>query len=99
MNYELTNWSSITRPRRRQLGRRREVPFDKLLGVALLLAFWSLGAYLGWFDPRKLSAPWTIVSTGWDLLVDGPLIDNTDLAAAGRSGHRLRPGPGSKRLP
>ena len=67
----------VTRPRRRQLGRSREVPFGKLLGVALLLAFWSLGAYLGWFDPRKLSAPWTIVSTGWDLLVDGPLIDNT----------------------
>ena len=67
----------VARPARKQLGRRREVPFGRLLGVALLLAFWSIGAHLGWFDPRKLSAPWTIVSTGWDLLVNGALFDNT----------------------
>ncbi|MDR7168023.1 sulfonate transport system permease protein [Nocardia kruczakiae] len=65
-----------TRPARRRLGLRRQIPFARLLGVVLLLAAWSAGAYLGLLDPRKLSAPWTVVTTGWDLLTDGQLLTN-----------------------
>src|SRR5689334_1147251 len=68
------------RPARRRLGLRRQIPFARLLGVVLLLAAWSAGAYLGLLDPRKLSAPWTVVTTGWDLLTDGRLL--TDIAVS-----------------
>lgn len=60
----------------RRLGLRKPVPFARLLGVVLLLAAWSVGAHFGLLDPRKLAAPWTVVETGWDLLVNGALVDN-----------------------
>ncbi|WP_166906311.1 ABC transporter permease [Mycobacterium sp. DL440] len=60
----------------RRLGLRKPVPFARLLGVVLLLAAWSAGAYFGLLDPRKLAAPWTVVTTGWELLLDGSLVEN-----------------------
>lgn len=60
----------------RRLGLRKPVPAARLLGVALLLGAWTGGAVLGLIDPRKLSAPWTVLQTGWHLTVDGPLLAN-----------------------
>jgi sulfonate transport system permease protein len=70
------------------LGLRKPVPFTRLLGVILLLAAWSAGSYFGLLDPRKLAAPWTIVTTGWDLLVNGALVENM-LASLRRAGIAL----------
>lgn len=60
----------------RRLGLRKAIPGARLLGVVLLLGVWAAGAHFGLLDTRKLSAPWTVVQTGWELTVDGPLIDH-----------------------
>lgn len=60
----------------RRLGVAKAIPFARLLGVVLLLAVWAGGVGLGIFDERKLSAPWTVLETGWDLLVNGSLLSN-----------------------
>ena len=66
----------VTRRRIRRLGLRKPVPFARLLGVVVLLAAWSAGSYFGLLDPRKLAAPWTVMATAWDLLVNGALLEN-----------------------
>ena len=63
-------------PRLRRLGRPRTFPFARLTGIAVLLGTWSLGSALGALDPRKLSAPWTVIATGADLIGDGTLFAN-----------------------
>ncbi|WP_327141726.1 ABC transporter permease [Nocardia sp. NBC_01327] len=68
----------VERRRVRRLGVRKQIPFARLLGVALLLAAWSAGSHFGWLDARKLSAPWTVLDTGWDLLRDGSLTGNVE---------------------
>ncbi|MFF2088770.1 ABC transporter permease [Nocardia sp. NPDC058176] len=60
----------------RRLGLRKAIPAARLLGVVLLLAAWAAGAASGLLDQRKLAAPWTVVQTGWELLVDGPLLNH-----------------------
>ncbi|MGW4367378.1 ABC transporter permease [Nocardia takedensis] len=60
----------------RRLGLRKPVPFARLLGVVLVLGAWVAGARLGLIDERKLSAPWDVLATGWELLVDGALVTN-----------------------
>ncbi|MET8652976.1 MULTISPECIES: ABC transporter permease [Nocardia] len=60
----------------RRLGLRKPVPFARLLGVVLILAAWVAGTHFGLIDERKLSAPWDVVATGWDLLVNGALLEN-----------------------
>ncbi|TCJ99691.1 ABC transporter permease [Nocardia alba] len=60
----------------RRLGLRKAVPAARLLGVLLVVAAWAAGSLLELIDPRKLSAPWTVLQTGWELLVDGPLLAN-----------------------
>ncbi|WP_067846096.1 ABC transporter permease [Nocardia lijiangensis] len=60
----------------RRLGVGKTLPFARLLGVVLLLAIWAGGVGSGVFDERKLSAPWTVVETGWELLLDGALLTN-----------------------
>ncbi|MEU2258337.1 ABC transporter permease [Nocardia xishanensis] len=60
----------------RRLGVGKTVPFARLLGVVLLLAIWAGGVSSGVFDERKLSAPWTVLETGWELLRDGALLTN-----------------------
>lgn len=66
----------VERRRLRRLGLRKAVPFARLLGVVLLLAGWAAGIHFGLLDERKLSAPWTVVGTGWDLFRDGTLVEN-----------------------
>ncbi|MEV0548669.1 ABC transporter permease [Nocardia salmonicida] len=60
----------------RRLGLRKAVPAARLFGVILVVAAWAAGSLLELIDPRKLSAPWTVLHTGWELLVDGPLLAN-----------------------
>jgi sulfonate transport system permease protein len=67
------------RPRRR-LGRGKPIPYGRAIGPLVLFAVWSLSSAVGWLDPRKLSAPWTVVSTAGDLLANGTL--QTNVAAS-----------------
>ncbi|MFC9663456.1 ABC transporter permease [Nocardia sp. NPDC127606] len=60
----------------RRLGLRKAFPAARLLGVVLVVGAWAAGSLLELIDPRKLSAPWTVLATGWELLVDGPLLAN-----------------------
>ncbi|MEV4204067.1 ABC transporter permease [Nocardia salmonicida] len=60
----------------RRLGLRKALPAARLFGVILVVAAWAAGSLLELIDPRKLSAPWTVLHTGWELLVDGPLLAN-----------------------
>ncbi|WP_086006467.1 ABC transporter permease [Nocardia araoensis] len=66
----------VERRRLRRLGLRKSVPFARMLGVVVVLGLWAAGAHFGWLDERKLSAPWTVLETGWDLLVNGSLVQN-----------------------
>lgn len=45
-----------------------------VLGPALLLALWTSGSALGLIEPRVLPAPWTLVRTAVDLIVNGHLL-------------------------
>ncbi|MFE3541862.1 ABC transporter permease [Nocardia sp. NPDC059177] len=58
----------------RRLGLRKAIPAARLLGVGLVVAAWAIGSAADLIDPRKLAAPWTVLQTGWELLVDGPLL-------------------------
>lgn len=68
--------STDARPRIRRLGLRKPVPLAAGSGIVLLLAVWTAGSAAGLIDPRVLSAPWTVVTTGVDLAVDGNLLEN-----------------------
>ncbi|MGC5054333.1 ABC transporter permease [Micromonospora sp. DT48] len=83
--------SVLTRPRQsatapahkasRRLKPRRPIPFGAAIGPFLLLGVWAAGSAAGWIDPRTLSAPWTVVTTAGDLIVDGRLQDNLSISA------------------
>ena len=62
--------------RRRKLRPGRSIPFGRLLGVGAVVAVWALASGIGLLDPRKLSAPWTVLQTGIDLARDGTLEAN-----------------------
>ncbi|UGT43130.1 ABC transporter permease [Nocardia yamanashiensis] len=66
----------VDRRRLRRLGLRKPVPFARLLGVLVVLAAWAAGIHFGLLDEHKLSAPWTVAGTGWDLFRDGTLGEN-----------------------
>ncbi|MFI2364660.1 ABC transporter permease [Promicromonospora sp. NPDC019610] len=70
------------RPGIRRLGLRKPVPLAAGAGIALLLAVWAAGSATGLVDPRVLSAPWTVVTTGVDLAVDGNLLENLGVSLA-----------------
>jgi sulfonate transport system permease protein len=55
---------------------RRPFRYRLAIGPAVLLGLWTIGSATGWLDPRVLSAPWTVLATGRDLLVDGRLQEN-----------------------
>jgi sulfonate transport system permease protein len=61
------------RPRGTRLGLGRPIPLAALVGVALIVGVWSVGSATGFIDPRVLSAPWTVLTTGSELVVDGRL--------------------------
>jgi sulfonate transport system permease protein len=64
------------RPRRRRLGPGRAIPFGWLVGPVVLVGLWCLGSATGMLDERTLSAPWTVVETGKQLIEDGKLQEN-----------------------
>ena len=64
------------RPLAGRLGPGRRRRFAAALGPSLLIALWAAGSAIGVIDPRTLSAPWTVVTTAQDLLVDGRLQQN-----------------------
>ncbi|MFJ3404762.1 ABC transporter permease [Promicromonospora sp. NPDC090134] len=70
------------RPGIRRLGLRKPVPLAAGAGIALLLAVWAAGSATGLIDPRVLSAPWTVVTTGVGLAVDGNLVENLGVSLA-----------------
>lgn len=57
----------------RRLGLRKAVPFSRMTGVVLLLVVWAIGSGAGWIDDRKLSAPWTVVTSAVELVAEGTL--------------------------
>lgn len=65
----------------RRLGPGPRRRFAAPLGPVLLLTFWSAGALTGALDPRMLSAPWTVVATARDLVLDGRLQENLSISA------------------
>ncbi|MFI9486155.1 ABC transporter permease [Promicromonospora sp. NPDC052451] len=74
--------ASDVRPQVRRLGLRTPVPLAAGSGVALLLVVWAVGSATGLVDPRVLSAPWTVVTTGVGLAVDGNLLENLGVSLA-----------------
>src|SRR6185312_10909626 len=46
---------------------------SRLIGVALLVAFWELASLLGWIQPQDLAAPTAVVSTGAHMIANGAL--------------------------
>ncbi|MBB4293660.1 sulfonate transport system permease protein [Rhizobium leguminosarum] len=67
--------------RRRRLARGRAVPLGRLLGPALLVVVWSFGSVLGLIDPRTLPAPWSVIGTAFELVLDGRLQTNLATSA------------------
>jgi sulfonate transport system permease protein len=61
---------------RRRLGRGGAIPYGRAIGPVLLLAAWSAASAAGVLDARKLSAPWTVVSTAGQLIENGTLQAN-----------------------
>ncbi len=43
------------------------------IGPLVLLAAWSIASATGWHDPRVHYAPWTVIATARNLLVEGRL--------------------------
>ncbi|GAB3716519.1 ABC transporter permease [Nocardiopsis oceani] len=68
-------------PRSRRLGPGPRIPFILALGPLLLLAVWTVGSAAGWIDPRTLTEPWTVLSTGIDLAADGTLQEHLVVSA------------------
>jgi sulfonate transport system permease protein len=67
--------------RARRLGLAAPDPLGWLLGPALLVAVWTLGAFLGVIDPRVLPAPWATAETAVDLIREGRLQANLAISA------------------
>jgi sulfonate transport system permease protein len=69
------------RARTRRLGLDAPDPLGWLLGPALLIAVWTLGAYLGLIDPRVLPSPWATAGTAANLIREGRLQTNLVISA------------------
>ncbi|WP_203030376.1 ABC transporter permease subunit [Frankia nepalensis] len=57
--------------------RRRPVPrwLRRASGPVLLLALWQLGSSTGFISAQTLTSPATVVTTAWDMIKDGSLVD------------------------
>jgi sulfonate transport system permease protein len=77
MTHVLERPATLTAPttpqRRKRLGLGKPIPYGRVLGPALVIAVWSIASATGALDPRILSAPWTIVQTGFELTGSGKL--------------------------
>ena len=61
---------------RSRLAPGRPIKFGLAIGPSILLAVWIVASATGQLDPKTLSAPWTVVTTAWDLIADGRLQSN-----------------------
>ena len=64
------------RTTRSRLAPGKPIKFGLAIGPALLLVAWIVTSATGVLDPKTLSAPWTVVTTAWDLIGDGRLQSN-----------------------
>jgi sulfonate transport system permease protein len=69
------------RIRRQRLSPGTPARYGNLLGPALLLLYWTVLSATGWLDPRTLPAPWTALTTGFDLIRDGRLQEHLAVSA------------------
>ncbi|NUT95488.1 MAG: ABC transporter permease [Saccharothrix sp.] len=74
-----------TAPKRRRLGPGKPLPYGRAAGPLLVILVWGVASAAGWLDPRVLSAPWTVVETGVELVANGKLPDSV-LASVRRAG-------------
>lgn len=72
--------TAATAARRRRLGPGKAVPFARLAGPVLLVLLWWASSALGYLDPRILSGPGTVASTGVDLVRSGRLQENLSVS-------------------
>ncbi|WP_407443113.1 ABC transporter permease [Rhodococcus sp. (in: high G+C Gram-positive bacteria)] len=61
---------------RSRLAPGRPIKFGLTIGPTILLVVWMVASATGQLDPKTLSAPWTVVTTAWDLIADGRLQSN-----------------------
>ena len=59
--------------RTRRLAPGPRIPYGRLLGPVLVIGLWAGLSAAGRLDHRIIPAPWTVVSTGWDLWGKGDL--------------------------
>ena len=64
------------RTSRSRLAPGKPIKFGLAIGPALLLVAWIVTSATGVLDPKTLSAPWTVVTTAWELIGDGRLQSN-----------------------
>jgi len=64
------------RTTRSRLAPGKPIKFGLVIGPALLLVAWIVTSATGVLDPKTLSAPWTVVTTAWELIGDGRLQSN-----------------------
>ncbi|KSZ58262.1 ABC transporter permease [Rhodococcus pyridinivorans KG-16] len=64
------------RTTRSRLAPGKPIKFGLAIGPALLLVAWIVTSVTGVLDPKTLSAPWTVVTTAWELIGDGRLQSN-----------------------
>ncbi len=64
------------RTTRSRLAPGKPIKFGLAIGPALLLVAWIVTSATGVLDPKTLSAPWTVVTTTWELIGDGRLQSN-----------------------
>ncbi|QHG81420.1 ABC transporter permease [Rhodococcus rhodochrous] len=64
------------RTTRSRLAPGKPIKFGLAIGPALLLVAWIITSATGVLDPKTLSAPWTVVTTTWELIGDGRLQSN-----------------------
>jgi sulfonate transport system permease protein len=64
------------RTTRSRLTPGKPIKFGLAIGPALLLVAWIITSATGVLDPKTLSAPWTVVTTAWELIGDGRLQSN-----------------------
>jgi sulfonate transport system permease protein len=64
-----------------RLGLRRPIPFSLAAGPVLVVTLWVLGSATGFIDRRMVSTPWSVLTTGADLIAQGKLQDHFAVSA------------------